>query len=208
MANDIEVVVLNGSPGAGKSTLANAIAERLRQLNQAHAVIDVDELGRIFPELGSSLGWANLRAIWPNYAAVANLKVILPVCIDGKRDLEELRNATPSEKFTICELVANESTVKERVTKREPSEYWQRKLRMLVDKYISKDLSDNFADFRVRTDNKSIDDAAQEILEYLRWKPADSPTLDGNGQIGHESANLCGQNPDPLESKGSATRKG
>jgi predicted kinase len=171
IANDIEVLVLNGSPGSGKSTLANAIAEQLRQMAISHAVIDVDELGRIFPELGSSLGLANLRAIWPNYAGASILKVILPVCIDSKHDLEALRNAAPSKEFTICELVANESTLKDRVTKREPNEYWQRKLRTLVDKHISKDLSDKFADFRVRTDDKSIDDAAREILEYLGWKP-------------------------------------
>ena len=176
MLNDIDVVVLNGSPGAGKSTLANAIAEKLRELDQAHAVVDVDELGRIFPELGTSLGWANLRAIWPNYAAIANLRVLLPVCIDTERDLEQLRTATPCRTFTICELVADESTLKERVTKREPNEYWQRKLRMLVDKYLSKDLSDNFADFRVRTDDKSIDEAVQEILGRLGWKLADPAT--------------------------------
>ncbi len=174
MANDIEVLVLNGSPGAGKSTLANSIAEQLRQMDQAHAVIDVDELGRIFPELGSSLGWANLRAIWPNYAAVANLKVILPVCIDTKQDLEALRIAAPSNEFVICELVANESTLKARVTNREPNEYWQSKLRTLVDKHICKDLSDRFADFRVRTDDKSIDDAVREILQYLGWTAAKS----------------------------------
>jgi adenylylsulfate kinase-like enzyme len=172
--NDVEVLVLDGSPGAGKSTLANAISEMLRQMGVAHAVIDVDELGRIFPELDSSLAWANLRAIWPNYAAVSNLRVILPVCIDSKPDLEELRNAIPSKEFTICELVANESTLKDRVTMREPNEYWQRKLRTLVDKYIGKDLSDKVADFRVRTDDKSIEDAAQEILEYLRWKAVKS----------------------------------
>ena len=59
--------------------------------------------------------------------------------------------------------------LKERVTKREPNEYWQRKLRDLVDKYISKDSADRFGDFRLKTDDKSIDDAAQEILERLGW---------------------------------------
>ena len=77
--NETEILVLNGSPGSGKSTLANAIAEYLRRMDVAHAVIDVDEIGRIYPELGSSFGWKNLRALWPNYAAISNLKVILPV---------------------------------------------------------------------------------------------------------------------------------
>src|SRR5271165_5365101 len=168
--NDTEVLVLNGSPGSGKSTLANAIAEHLRQMDIAHAVIDLDEVGRIYPELGSPFVWNNLRAMWPNYAAISNLKVILPVCIDSKEDLEALRNATPYKEITICELVADVSTLKDRVTRREPNEYWQNKLRNLVDKHISKDSADKYGDFRVRTDDKLIEEAAQEILEYIGWK--------------------------------------
>lgn len=166
--NHIEVLVLNGSPGSGKTTLANAIAERLREMDTPHAVIDVDELARVYPE-GSSIGWKNLSALWPNYAALPNLKVILPVCIDSKRDLEELRNAAPSSKFSICELVADESALKDRVTKREPNEYWQSKLRRLVEKHLNKETADKLGDFRVRTDDKSIDEAAQEILNQLGW---------------------------------------
>ena len=172
--NQTEILVLNGSPGSGKSTLANAIAEYLRQMDIAHAVIDVDEVGRIYPELGSSFAWNNLRAMWPNFAAIANLKVILPVCIDSKEDLQALRNATPCKEITICELVADASTLKDRVTSREPNEYWQNKLRNLVDKHISKAAVERFGDFRVKTDDKSIDDASQEILERLGWKASKS----------------------------------
>ncbi|MGO9451903.1 MAG: AAA family ATPase [Candidatus Binataceae bacterium] len=135
---DAEVLILNGAPGSGKSTLAGAIAERLREMDVAHAVIDVDAVGHIYPELGTSFDWKNVRVMWPNYTAVANLKVILPVCINDKNDLEELRNATPCGKFTICELVADTQTLKDRVATREPNQYWQEKLRRLVDKYIDK----------------------------------------------------------------------
>jgi hypothetical protein len=167
--NGIEVLVLNGSPGSGKSTIANAIAIHLMQMDIAHAVIDVDELGRIYPELGTAFSRNNLRAMWPNYAAIPNLKVILPVCIVSKQDLEELRDGAPCKGFTICELVADESTLKDRVTRREPDEYWQAKLRDLVDKHLNKDSADRFGEFRVRTDDKSIDDAAKAILERLGW---------------------------------------
>jgi len=170
--NDTEVLILNGAPGSGKSTLANAIAEHLRQMDIAHAVIDVDEVGRVYPEPGGSLGWDNLRAMWPNYAAISNLKVILPACIDSKRDLEALRHAAPCKEFTICELVADVLTLKDRVTKREPNDYWRNKLRNLIDKHMSKNSADEFGDFRVRTDDKSIDDAAREILQRLGWKEA------------------------------------
>jgi tRNA uridine 5-carbamoylmethylation protein Kti12 len=168
--NDTEVLVLNGCPGSGKSTLANAISEQLRQMGIAHAVIDVDEVGRIYPEIGSSFDWKNVRAMWPNYTAISNLKVILPVCINDKRDFEELRSATPCRKFTICELVADAQTLKDRLTKREPNEYWQDKMRNLVDKYIDKSSEDKFGDFQVKTDDKAIQDAIKEILDHLGWK--------------------------------------
>ncbi len=171
--NHTEVLVLNGSPGSGKSTLANAIAERLRQMDIPHAVIDVDELARVYPEVGGSIGWQNLRAVWPNYTALPNLKVIIPVCIDSKRELEELHNATPSSKFTICELVANEMVLKERVTRREPNEYWQTKLRSLVERHLAKDSTAKFGDFLIRTDDRSVDEAAEQILNRLGWKPVE-----------------------------------
>jgi tRNA uridine 5-carbamoylmethylation protein Kti12 len=172
--NETEVLVLNGSPGSGKSTIANAIADRRRRMGVAHAVIDFDELGRIYPELDSSLGWNNLRAVWPNYAAIPHLRIILAVCIDTRNDLDALRNAMPKKVITVCELVANASTLKDRVTRRKPNEYWQNKLRNLVGKYVNKDPSDKFGDFRVNTDEKSILDTVQEVLEHLGWRTSKS----------------------------------
>ena len=167
--NHTEVLVLNGSPGSGKTTLANAIAEKLRETDIPHAVIDVDELTRVYPEAGNSLGWRNLRAMWRNYFSPANPKVIIPVCIDNQRDLEELQDATPCGKFTICELVADEIVLKERVTRREPNEYWQSKLRGLVENYIRKDSTAKFGDFQVRTDDRSVDETVKHILNRLGW---------------------------------------
>jgi ABC-type lipoprotein export system ATPase subunit len=134
--NHTEVLVLNGSPGSGKTTLANAIAERLREMEIPHAVIDVDEFARVYPEVSSSLGWRNLRAVWPNYASIPNLRAILPVCIDSKQDFEQLRNAVPSRKFTVCELVADELILKERVTRREPNEDRGNRERLRIDRNI------------------------------------------------------------------------
>ena len=173
--NSTEVLVLNGSPGSGKTTLANAIAEQLREWNVFHAVIDLDELARVgpepdgSPEFDISLKWRNLGAMWPNYSVLLNLKVIISVCIDSQRDFEELHKAAPARKLTICELVADELVLKERVIAREPDEYWRSRLRRLVDRHLGKDPTDRVGDFRVRTDDKSIDEATREIIVRLGW---------------------------------------
>jgi predicted kinase len=167
--NTPEVLVLNGSPGSGKSTLANEIAEQLRELGVAHAVIDVDELARTYPEQERSFQWDNLRSIWPRYATLPNIKVVLPVLLDTEEDLRQLRAAVPATKFTICELTASESALKERVTAREPNEYWQSKLRGLVDKYNQRKQNERFGDFRINTEEGSIVDTAKRILQNVAW---------------------------------------
>jgi len=71
------VVMLHGSPGAGKSTLARAISEILRVSDLAHGVIDMDEISIVHPFQGRSFARENLRAIWPRYAAVPGIRLLL-----------------------------------------------------------------------------------------------------------------------------------
>lgn len=163
----IEVLVINGSPGSGKSTIANALSEELRKLNQVHAVIDVDELARVYPETQGDLMWRNLAAIWENYRQIEGMKAILPVCIDDQEALDKLKASVPCDTFTICELVAPVDILKSRVTEREPNDYWQGKLRDLVQRYA--DRPEKFSDFQVSTERSSVENTAKEIVAKLGW---------------------------------------
>src|SRR5688500_13121134 len=98
--NKVEILVLNGSPGSGKSALTYAISEQLRMAKVTNAVIDVDWIALIYPkdekplEWKKNFMWKNLTAIWPNYVAVGEIKIIIPVVIDNDKDLESLKIAT------------------------------------------------------------------------------------------------------------------
>lgn len=165
--NKCEVLVLNGSPGAGKSTMANAIAELLRESDIANAIIDVDQLARVYPERYMDMMWDNLALIWKNYKQVPGIKVILPVCIDDEAAFAALKKAVPCDSFTVCELTAPIDILKTRVTEREPNTYWQDKLVKLVDIYENRPIK--FADFRVDTNTLTPAKAALNIVEYLGW---------------------------------------
>ncbi len=165
----VEVLVLHGSPGSGKTTLSRAVAELLRAARVAHAVIDLDDLSMIYPDPGRSFARDNLRAIWPNYAAVQRLKVLIPSVLADASEREQLRAVVADARFSVCELTAPEAVLKDRVTAREPNAYWQQRLRDFVDLYQRRTDLASIRDFLVETHGRSVEETARQIVEKAGW---------------------------------------
>ena len=175
--NDLDVLILHGSPGSGKTTVSRAIAECLRTAEMANAVIDLDDLCTVYPYPGRSFARENLKAIWPSFAAIPHLKLVIPSVIANEEELDLLRAAVPGATFAVCELTAPEAVLKDRVTTREPNEYWQGLLRDYVDLYHRRSDLPAIRDFHVSTHDKTVEQAAREVIAKAGWLAAASSTF-------------------------------
>jgi predicted kinase len=168
--NDAEVLYLHGSPGSGKTTLSQELAELLNAAGKASAAIDMDELSLVFPHSDRhAFARSNLAAIWPNYAAIPGVKVIINGVVADEEERGLLRNAVAGAPFTVCELTAPKHVLKARVTAREPDEDSQKGLRDWVDIYHRRTDLAKVRDFAVSTHNRSVEEAAREVLAKTGW---------------------------------------
>jgi ABC-type phosphate/phosphonate transport system ATPase subunit len=87
------VLVLHGSPGSGKSTLLRPAAHLLAERGMARGLIDADELSLLSPAPEPDVWLANLAAIWPNYARVPDVHVVIAAVVADADRLARLRAA-------------------------------------------------------------------------------------------------------------------
>jgi hypothetical protein len=132
-------------------------------------VIDLDALSLVHPDQGRSFSRANLRAVWPNYAAVADVRVVLPLVVVDMSDLSELKEIVDARRFIVCELTAPRAVLESRVTSREPTRFWRSRLLDFVALYHGRDDHAAIRDFQVWTHGRSVEESAGEVIERCGW---------------------------------------
>jgi predicted kinase len=182
--------MLHGCPGSGKSTLARVLSELLRVDGAPHAVIELDDLSQIHPSPGRSFARDNLAAVWPNYAAVPGIRVVLCGVLADEQERVRLRAAVATARFVVCELTAPEAVLRKRVLEREPNEYWQCHVARFVNLFCSRTDLARIRDFLVETDGRSPADAAREILEKAGWTAPPTPFHTETADLGTPALSL------------------
>lgn len=159
-----EILILTGSPGAGKSTVADTLSEELVRTNTAHAWIDVDDLSKVFPSESENFKWTNLLLLLPYYLEIPNTKIILPGVIGSQENIDSIKSIAGNTKVVVCELTASPATILKRVLKREPDEYWRTQLKNALKNYAA--IEPNIT---ISTEDRTADDVVAELIQKMGW---------------------------------------
>jgi hypothetical protein len=181
MQEAVEVLLITGPAGIGKSTLCWEIGAQLAAAKVPHAIIETDELDRVFPrptaeQLAalrpgtSDVSALNLGAMWKTYRALGHTRLVMSgVMLDLDADCRWITSAIPDARITTVRLVGSESTLMHRLDQREIGSgrdaQARRSLRQL--KRISEETPG--AAIIVPTDDKTPTELAQIVLKAARW---------------------------------------
>jgi adenylylsulfate kinase len=171
----VPTLLITGTTGVGKSTVAAEINDALAALKVPNAAVDLDALVWQWP---STSGWnndlmfENLASLWPNYRAHGATRLILARVLEDPGELARYRAAVPGAEITICRLVAPEAARVHRLLGRMPpgpSREWHLDRTVRLDSILSRLACE---DFTVDNGDRPVREVALEVLVRAGWVSA------------------------------------
>lgn len=119
------LLVVNGAVGAGKTTVAEVVADLLRERGVPYGWVDVDALRRAYPTepddpFGQAVALDHLGAMSGVFARRGYRHVVLSEVIERAADRELYERAFDGAELTVVRLAASEATRLDRLAAREP----------------------------------------------------------------------------------------
>jgi len=169
--SELPVLILNGTIGAGKSTIGMAIHEILSSAEIPNAFIDLDQLTYCWPPKGrfnNDTLFEALSKLWAIYKSAGATRLVLARVVEKPDALERYEHALGSCSFTIVRLKAAEHVRTSRIVHREfgDSLQWHLKRSVELEKILD---GTSLNTFTIDNDDKTPDQAAQEILDTIGW---------------------------------------
>src|ERR1700730_7905250 len=103
MDSRVNVLVISGSMGAGKTTVLGEASDILTLSGIAHAAVDLDALGMVSLPGGAlnDLAFRNLAAVWENYASAGVRRLLIACAVESRAELDQIRAAVPGSRIMV-----------------------------------------------------------------------------------------------------------
>jgi predicted kinase len=112
MTTPVPVLLLTGTVGSGKTTLAYEVNDLLSERAVPNAAIDLDALTAQWPpssRWNADLMFENLASLWPNYRARGTTHLVLAHVLEDGAERDRYRAAVPGAELTVIRVVAPEA---------------------------------------------------------------------------------------------------
>lgn len=119
----LDVLFLNGTVGAGKTTVAYALSTLLAGQGTRHAVIDLDEIRRLIPPpngdpFQQEVELRNLRSLARNFRDAGATRLVLAGVLEEPRARTRYLAALGTTRLVVCRLTVDPQTARDRLTAR------------------------------------------------------------------------------------------
>lgn len=169
----VPVLIVTGSVGVGKTTLAEAISDVLRERGIAHGWLDVDGLSRSYPvppddPFNARLAVRNVVSVWANMRAAGAERLVLAYVIEDDAGWQAFVDAIPGAGVIIVRLTADPATNAERLRGRDTGHGLAWGLRRAPE--LAGIMERNaVGDHVVATDGRDPAELARAVLELIGW---------------------------------------
>ncbi len=188
------VLLLSGPVGVGKTTVAGELGDVLEARRIVNTVIDLDGLRWTYPRddddpWNNRLGLENLVSIWANAYRRGARNLVVATVVETPEFVDAVRERLGDVAVITCQLSADPSHLRTRVTRREIGSGldWH----LARSEELARQLAElpTPADLRIATDGRSVVDIAQELADRIEWCEArdDRPWIVGEGMLHHLS---------------------
>ena len=113
-------VVITGPPGAGKTTVLNALVDALSDDGIAHAAVEVEMLVWTHPALTDEQSARLVRAACDVYREAGHRLLLLARTLETDADMARLLDAVGADEVFLVRLEAEPASLVERIIAREP----------------------------------------------------------------------------------------
>jgi adenylylsulfate kinase-like enzyme len=171
---DARALLLTGTVGSGKTSVADTVGDLLSDAGIANAVIDVDWLRRSWPcppedPFNSRMALRNLRAVAQNYLQAGTKRLVLAGVIETRTERNAYQTAV-TVPLTVCRLRVELPTIRQRLIRRH--EHDNDGLRWHLDRSGELDRileQAQVEDIVIDATTTSIRQAAEAVMVAISW---------------------------------------
>ncbi|NQX28699.1 AAA family ATPase [Microbacteriaceae bacterium VKM Ac-2854] len=184
VSGSIGGVIVNGTVGVGKTTVAEALSDVLGDAEPAHALIDLDAIRRIRPapegdRFAHEVELTNLRALAAGFRAAGAQRFVLAGVVEAERERERYAEAIGAE-VLLVRLTAPPEVVAARIRARHGSDATARDWHLVRAVELERILAAGAFEDLLLDATESPQLLARRIAAAARWTRSEFPTTIGN----------------------------